>query len=148
MRFAHTQLLKQHTMGSYVDDKTVPGGYNVRTTPVLESGLDADDQGIDRVAEKKLVRKIDFTVLPLGEYGIFYLLELQLTYIVTLVYWVSFLDRSNIANARTAGIEASLGLTGYDFNIGACLYYVVYLVCEPFAGLSIKKYGFILLPLS
>ncbi|WVQ78505.1 hypothetical protein IAT38_000591 [Cryptococcus sp. DSM 104549] len=87
---------------------------------------------IDPVAEKKLVRKIDFTVLPL----------------VTLVYWVSFLDRSNISNAKAAGLVASLKLGTYDFNIGACLYYVVYLVCEPFAGLLIKRYGFILVPIS
>ena len=68
--------------------------------------------------------------------------------IVTLVYWVSFLDRSNISNAKAAGLVADLKLGTYDFNLGACLYYVVYLVCEPFAGLFIKKYGFILVPLS
>ncbi|KAK4688133.1 hypothetical protein P7C73_g1990, partial [Tremellales sp. Uapishka_1] len=93
---------------------------------------EVDDLAIDPVAEKRLVRKIDFTVLPL----------------VTLVYFVSFLDRSNIANAKAAGLVTSLKLGTYGFNIGACLYYVVYLICEPFAGLLIKKYGFVLVPIS
>ncbi len=67
---------------------------------------------------------------------------------VTLVFFVSYLDRSNIANAKAAGIVASLNLGAYGFNLGACLFYLCYLICEPIAGLLIKQYGFILVPLS
>ncbi|ORY25826.1 major facilitator superfamily domain-containing protein [Naematelia encephala] len=93
---------------------------------------EAASYNINPVAEKKLLRKIDFYVLPM----------------VTIVYWVSFLDRSNISNAKAAGLVKDLKLGTYDFNIGACLYYVIYMCCEPFAGLLIKRFGFILVPIS
>lgn len=135
------------TMGSSLhDDKVLDVNAYVQDTPELDTNEYGD---IDAVAERKLVRRIDLTVLPLGMCAPPDLREEAIALmLVTLVYWVSFLDRSNIANARTAGLEASIGLAGYDFNIGACLYYVVYLICEPFAGLLIKRYGFVLVPVS
>ncbi|KAK8858803.1 hypothetical protein IAR55_003033 [Kwoniella newhampshirensis] len=113
----------EHTSHSPSVDEKAVNTYDVEVV---------DSSSIERAAETRLLRKIDCYVLPL----------------VTLVYWVSFLDRSNISNARAAGMVTSLKLGTYDFNIGACLYYVVYMCCEPFAGLLIKKYGFILVPIS
>ena len=45
-------------------------------------------------------------------------------------------------------MEADLGLSTYGFNIGACLYYAVYFFTDIPAALSVKKFGFITLPLS
>ena len=45
-------------------------------------------------------------------------------------------------------MEADLGLSTYGFNIGACLYYTVYFFADIPAALSVKKFGFITLPLS
>lgn len=36
---------------------------------------------------------------------------------LTLLYVLSFLDRSNIANANVAGMSDSLGLTGSQYNL-------------------------------
>lgn len=33
-----------------------------------------------------------------------------------LLYLLSFLDRTNIGNARVAGIEEDLGMEGHDYN--------------------------------
>ena len=33
-----------------------------------------------------------------------------------LLYLLSFLDRTNIGNARIAGMEADLGMGGHDYN--------------------------------
>ena len=33
-----------------------------------------------------------------------------------LLYLLSFLDRTNIGNARLAGIEEDLGMEGHDYN--------------------------------
>lgn len=87
---------------------------------------------IDPAAESKLVRKIDLRVLPM----------------VFLMYFFTFLDRTNLGNAKGAGLEADLGLGAYGFNIGACLYYIVYFFADIPAALSVKKFGFIMLPLS
>ncbi|KAJ1325299.1 MFS transporter ACS family allantoate permease [Microdochium nivale] len=87
---------------------------------------------IDPAAEVRLVRKIDLRVLPM----------------VFLMYFFTFLDRTNLGNAKGAGIEADLGLGVYGFNIGACLYYIVYFFADIPAALSVKRFGFIMLPLS
>lgn len=57
--------------------------------------------GFDDKDTKRLVRKIDKALLPL----------------LTLLYLFSFLDRTNIGNARLAGLETSLDMKGLDYNV-------------------------------
>jgi len=66
---------------------------------------------------------------------------------VTIIYWLNFLDRANIGNARAAGMQAQLGLTNYQYSICLTLTYIAFLLTEfPLVMLG-KKYGFnILLP--
>ncbi|KAJ7578109.1 major facilitator superfamily domain-containing protein [Mycena floridula] len=87
---------------------------------------------IDSIGEAKLRRKLDLLILP----------------IVTMCYTLLFLDRSNIGNAKSAGLVADLKLGTFDFNVGTSLYYVAYLLFELPFGLAVKKYGFQLVPLS
>jgi sugar phosphate permease len=62
--------------------------------------------------------------------------------------FLTVLDRTNLGNARIAGLEADLNLSTYGFNTGACLYYAVYFFADIPAALCVKKFGFITLPLS
>lgn len=102
----------------------------------VENGqLDAkavNNYDIDPVAEAKLVRKQDLRVLPM----------------VFLMYFLTFLDRTNLGNAKVAGMENDLGLGTYGFNIGACLYYSIYFFADIPASLSVKRFGFRVLPIS
>jgi len=52
-------------------------------------------------AEKALVRKIDFRLLPM----------------IVLMYILNYLDRNNIAAARLAGLESDLNLHGDQFQV-------------------------------
>jgi hypothetical protein len=54
----------------------------------------------DQNRQKKLLRKTDWHVLP----------------VLTLFYLISFMDRSNIGNARLQGLEADLHLTSGQYN--------------------------------
>jgi hypothetical protein len=94
--------------------------------------VDAHIVPIDRSLESKLVRKQDLRVLPM----------------VFLMYFFTFLDRTNLGNARIAGMDKDLALGTYGFNIGACLYYAIYFFADIPASLCVKKFGFIVLPLS
>jgi MFS family permease len=87
---------------------------------------------INRELEAKLVRKQDYRVLPM----------------VFLMYFFTFLDRTNLGNARIAGMDKDLALGTYGFNIGACLYYAIYFFADVPASLCVKRFGFIVLPLS
>ena len=55
---------------------------------------------IDPVLEKAYVRKLDLNILPM----------------VMFIQLVSFLDRSNIGNAKIYGLTEDLKLTGVKFN--------------------------------
>lgn len=57
----------------------------------------------DKKATSRLIRKIDMRLLPF----------------LALLYLLSFLDRTNIGNARLAGLEKSLGMTGLNYNVCA-----------------------------
>ena len=72
----------------------------------LESASSSSqDLGYDAKATSRLIRKIDWTLLPF----------------LALLYLLSFLDRTNIGNARLAGLEKELGMKGLDYNVGAPL---------------------------
>lgn len=50
---------------------------------------------------KRILRKVDLRLIPM----------------LTLLYVLSFLDRSNIANANVAGMSETLGLSGTQYNL-------------------------------
>lgn len=60
------------------------------------------ERGFSPTETKELLRKIDWALLPL----------------LSLLYLLSFLDRANIGNARLAGLEEDLGMTGkWDYSV-------------------------------
>ncbi|KAF2844676.1 MFS general substrate transporter [Plenodomus tracheiphilus IPT5] len=73
---------------------------------------------------KKLLRKIDWTLLPL----------------VSLMYLLSFLDRSNIGNARLAGLEKDLGMSGWDYATAVSVFFPFYIISEVPSNLAMKKF--------
>jgi hypothetical protein len=72
----------------------------------------------------------------------FFLLILQIDRwiipVVAIQYLLAFIDRANIGNARLAGLEKDLGLTGYDYNILLSIFYVSY---SEFSPLPMRKIG-------
>lgn len=63
---------------------------------------EVESVGWDAARTKKLLRKTDRVLLPF----------------LALLYLLSFLDRTNIGNAKLAGLEEDLGMTGkWDYNV-------------------------------
>lgn len=63
---------------------------------------DASDEVYDQKATSRLLRKMDSRLLPF----------------LALLYLLSFLDRANIGNAKLAGLEDDLKMTGkWDYNV-------------------------------
>ncbi|KAI8292093.1 putative transporter [Colletotrichum sp. SAR11_240] len=78
---------------------------------------------IDPVAEKKLLRKLDFWLAPM----------------MIICFLVAYLDRSNIGNAAIAGMNEDLNLTGNRLNVAVTVFYVTYITFEIPASLILKK---------
>ncbi|KAI1172018.1 major facilitator superfamily domain-containing protein [Nemania sp. FL0916] len=75
------------------------------------------------VYEKSLLRKIDAHLLPA----------------VGILYLLSFLDRSNVGNARIEGLLVDLNMTGDHYLIGLSLYFVGYVLFEIPCNIVLKR---------
>ncbi|KAJ3517997.1 hypothetical protein NMY22_g13843 [Coprinellus aureogranulatus] len=81
--------------------------------------------GIDPIAEKRLLKKLDLILLPL----------------FTAIYCCNFVDRTSIGNARVAGLETDLGMQGYDLNIALVVFYICYIASDIPSNLLLKQFG-------
>lgn len=60
---------------------------------------------------------------------------------MTLLYLLCFVDRANIGNARLAGLERDLKLSGNDYNVVLSMFYVSYIVFEIPSNIACKLVG-------
>ena len=80
---------------------------------------------INRSAERKLLRKIDFhLIMPLW-----------------IVFVFGFLDRINLGNVAVLGILKELHLKGNDFNIPMQIFFVPYILLKFPSNLILKNVG-------
>ncbi|KAF7346346.1 MFS general substrate transporter [Mycena sanguinolenta] len=86
----------------------------------LEEALDPFDSPED----KKLVWKIDLRLIP----------------ILTLLYLMSFLDRTNIGNAKLLGLTTDLHVAAPQYNTALALYFVAYVLFEVPANIILKRF--------
>ncbi|KAN0077099.1 Major facilitator superfamily domain containing protein [Tylopilus felleus] len=81
---------------------------------------------VERVAlEGSVWRKLDKWVLP----------------ICIVFYLLSFLDRSNVANARIVGLQKSLKLSNYEYSVALTVTYVPYIAVEFPSNVLLKRIG-------
>jgi len=60
---------------------------------------------------------------------------------LSLLYLLSFLDRTNIGNARVAKMEPAIGMDGRDYNDALTIFFVSYAGFEPLTNIAIKKWS-------
>lgn len=101
-----------------------------KTSHFEETTIDAEGRvgGFDEASTRTLVRKIDWYLIPF----------------LALLYLLSFLDRTNIGNARLAGLEASLGMDssakGLDYNVALSVFFPWYVAAEIPSNLAMKRF--------
>ncbi|TYJ55252.1 hypothetical protein B9479_004082 [Cryptococcus floricola] len=74
-------------------------------------------------AEKRLVRKIDKRILPT----------------IWGLYTLSYLDRANIGNAKTGGLEEDFNLTSQQYSIVLLVFFISYVLFEIPSNLFIAR---------
>ncbi|CAE6423289.1 unnamed protein product [Rhizoctonia solani] len=89
-----------------------------KDSSVAVQQLTAGETEATRVSDHRLLRKLDWNLLPL----------------VSLLHLLSFLDRTNFGNAKIAGMEKDLKMKGFDYNIAASVFYIT-------SNLAMKKIG-------
>lgn len=56
-----------------------------------------------------------------------------------LLYLASFLDRTNIGNAKLDGLEKDLHMSGQQYNLTLTIFFISYSVFEPLTNVLLKK---------
>ncbi|OAQ74481.1 high-affinity nicotinic acid transporter [Purpureocillium lilacinum] len=83
----------------------------------LESQTDRPEEDLpayDDAETRRILRKADWRVIPC----------------LAAMYLVSFIDRSNIGNAKVAGMNKDLHLTGMQYNIALTAFFIPYALLE------------------
>jgi MFS family permease len=96
------------------DDKFNSGSNVARSIDTFE---------VDAEAEKRLLRKVDMRLIPS----------------VFVMYLFSYLDRSNVGNAYTGGMGAELKMTANDYSIVLLVFFISYVLCEPFSNAILTR---------
>ncbi|KAJ5648728.1 hypothetical protein N7490_005100 [Penicillium lividum] len=98
---------------------------NVKTDKL--SVLEDPDEGLSdeerAQMDRKLLWKLDLRLLPW----------------LSLLYLASFLDRTNIGNAKIDGLSKSLGMTANQYNATLTIFFVSYSVFEPLTNVLLKR---------
>lgn len=80
----------------------------------------------DAAATKKLVRKVDWFLIPF----------------LSLLYLLSFLDRTNIGNAKLDTLQQSLGMDplSLKYNIALSVFFPLYVAAEIPSNIMMKRF--------
>ncbi|KAJ6606112.1 major facilitator superfamily domain-containing protein [Mycena vulgaris] len=92
---------------------------------VESSSLGSDQPVVNSELERTVWRKLDIWILP----------------VVTIFYLLSFLDRTNIGNAKVAGLLKDLKMTNQQYSIALTVTYVPYILAELPSNLLLKIVG-------
>ncbi|KAL9099740.1 MAG: hypothetical protein Q9163_004806 [Psora crenata] len=114
----HSPLEDEETIGAK------PGEFVTVAYDALPSDPDAHLSEAERAKiDRRLVWKIDLRLIPW----------------LSLLYLASFIDRTNIGNARLDGLEKSLHLTAGQYNACLSIFFVSYALFEPVTNILIKR---------
>ncbi|KAK7978202.1 major facilitator superfamily domain-containing protein [Apiospora saccharicola] len=111
---------------SLSESKPVTNALHVERAQLLANlpDPDADKTPEERaVIDRKLMWKVDLALIPW----------------LSLLYLMSFLDRTNIGNARLAGMEDDLGMKGHDYNMTLTIFFISYAAAEPVTNALLKR---------
>jgi sugar phosphate permease len=67
-------------------------------------------------------------------------LDLQLIPWLAFLYLISFLDRTNIGNAKIDGLQEDLNLTNNEYNDTLTIFFISYSLFEPLTQVLLKRF--------
>ncbi|KAK3501904.1 major facilitator superfamily domain-containing protein [Neurospora crassa] len=99
---------------------------------------DPDKRSVDP-SSVKASETVDFETNSVNENSLLRKLDVRLLPAVGILYLLSFLDRSNVGNARIEGPASDLGMTGNQYLTGPTLYFIGYVIFEIPCNIVLKR---------
>ncbi|RDH37148.1 MFS general substrate transporter [Aspergillus welwitschiae] len=90
--------------------------------------LDDPDEGLSEEEKAKIDR------------ALLWKLDLRLIPWLSLLYLISFLDRTNVGNAKLAGLQGDLLMTNSQYNDSLTIFFVSYAIFEPITNVLLKRW--------
>lgn len=124
-------MSKQHSKNpSVVERKSVSSleSNNQNFTTVTSNNgaiIPVNDDHIDHKLERRICRKLDFRILPM----------------TAVMYLFNALDKGNISNAKTDGLDVDLNITGSRWNLMLSIFYIPFVLFAFPLSLLIKRYN-------
>lgn len=109
-----------------LDEKFDPLAYRNAKVVAVDAIPDPDAGKSDEeraALDKKLLRKLDLRLIPW----------------LSFLYLISFLDRTNIGNAKVYGLENDLRMSDNTYMAALSLFFVSYALLEPLTNVLLKK---------
>ncbi|KAJ9122150.1 hypothetical protein QFC24_004378 [Naganishia onofrii] len=103
----------------HVEEKVTPVGEHVEYLDSSSASLEASS-----INEKALIRKTDYRIVPW----------------LSLLYLLSFLDRSNIGNANLFGLSKHLKLTQNEYSVCLAVFFAFYVLFEVPSNMCMKAW--------
>ncbi len=88
--------------------------------PDPDAGLSDEERAAH---DRKLLWKLDLKLIPW----------------LSFLYLISFLDRTNIGNAKIDGLQTDLKLTNQQYNTTLTIFFISYSVFEPLTNILLKR---------
>ncbi|KAK7443721.1 hypothetical protein Landi51_09069 [Colletotrichum acutatum] len=98
---------------------------DVEAASSLHSAQNGSSVVVDPEGERSYVRKLDFYLLPY----------------LSLMYFFNAVDRSNLGNAKTDGIEKDLNFKGNEYSLLILLFYIPFGTLDLPLNLLTKKFS-------
>ncbi|KAF4766245.1 hypothetical protein HAV15_011032 [Penicillium sp. str.  len=95
--------------------------------PLAAAGFEDPDAGLSDEERAEIDRKL------------LWQLDIRLVPWLSLLYLVSFLDRTNIGNAKLVGLQTDLNMTNAQYNATLTIFFVSYSVFEPATNVLLKR---------
>ncbi|EOO00178.1 putative nicotinamide mononucleotide permease protein [Phaeoacremonium minimum UCRPA7] len=112
-----TAALSVKSNDSHVNDKSADAADAAQAQQIAAQWVDGTPE------EKRLKRKLDWRILPC----------------TWVLYLLGYLDRANIGNAKTGGLQSDFGLTSSQYSIIVLAFFISYLVFEVPANMILTR---------
>ncbi|ETI22534.1 hypothetical protein G647_06609 [Cladophialophora carrionii CBS 160.54] len=118
-KVAHEPMAEKPDDAQFETSSQAPSAHKNNSVSAL------DDDAHTRALTRKLLWKLDTRILP----------------VLALLFLCSFLDRTNVGNAKILGLETDIGVSNSQYANGLAIFFAFYIAAELPSNLVLKKFS-------
>ncbi|KAH9869921.1 hypothetical protein J1614_006842 [Plenodomus biglobosus] len=101
----------------------------------------------NKMYDEKLEQRSGSEVLEAGVHdrdgkmsrGVLFKMDVRILPVLALLFLCSFIDRTNVGNAKILGLQKAIDINDHQYAVGLCVFYATYIASELPSNLVLKK---------